>query len=172
MLIVREKIQIVEDETLNYIVISDKNRTMVNNFIRKQWYTTKMVVRGKEFDLSKVEGIIAIENNEIKGLVTYILYDEICEIISLDSLEQSKGVGTTLLGQVINIAKKTKCIKIVLITTNDNINAMRFYQRRGFDMVRLYHNAIDMSRKLKPEIPLVGDNNIPIRHEIEFEMRL
>ena len=65
-----------------------------------------------------------------------------------------------------------KCKRIVLVTTNDNINAIRFYQKRGFDMVCLYHNAMDVSRKLKPEIPLIGENGIPLRHELEFEMIL
>ena len=39
-------------------------------------------------------------------------------------------------------------------------------------MVHLYHNALELSRKLKPEIPLIGENNIPLKHEIEFEIIL
>lgn len=57
-----------------------------------------------------------------------------------------------------------------MITTNDNINAIRFYQKRGFDMAGFFRNALDVSRRLKPEIPLIGENSIPLRHEIEFEM--
>ena len=60
----------------------------------------------------------------------------------------------------------------MLITTNDNLSALQFYQKRGFDMSRLYHNAVDKSRKIKPQIPLTGANGIPIRHEIELEMKL
>lgn len=157
---------------LNYVDISDENRTMVNHFIIKHWYSTTMIVRGKEFDLSTVDGRIALENNEIIGLVTYIFYDKVCEIMSLDSLEQSKGIGTTLVHYVVDLAKKEKCKKIVVITTNDNINAIRFYQRRGFDMFQIYHNVLEISRKRKPEIPLIGDHNIPLRHEIEFQMNL
>ncbi|MDD5936453.1 MAG: GNAT family N-acetyltransferase [Clostridiales bacterium] len=157
---------------MNYIPISDENRTMVNDFIMEQWYSTKMIVRGKEYDLSMADGILAIENSQIKGLITYIFYGDVCEIMSLDSLEPSKGIGTALIQQVIEISKKSGCKKIVLITTNDNINAIRFYQKRGFDMIRLYHNALDLSRKLKPEIPLIGENDIPLRHEIEFELQI
>ena len=54
-------------------------------------------------------------------------------------------------------------------TTNDNLKAMGFYQRRGFDMARLYRNAVDAARSIKPEIPTVGEDGIPLRHEIEFE---
>lgn len=157
---------------MNYIEISDKNRKIVNDFIVNQWYSTKIIVRGKEIDLSTTDGIMVEENNEIKGLITYIVYHEVCEIMSLNSVDKSRGIGTTLVNKVIDIAREHGCKKIVLITTNDNINAIRFYQKRGFDMVQIYHNALDISRKLKPEIPLIGDNNIPLKHEIEFEMIL
>ena len=92
------------------------------------------------------------------------------EILSLDSLQENQGIGSKLVQKIIYEAKERKLQKIVLITTNDNINAIRFYQKRGFDMVHLFHNAMDVSRKLKPEIPLIGENSIPLRHEIEFEL--
>ena len=53
-----------------------------------------------------------------------------------------------------------------------NLNALQFYQKRGFDIVKLHINAVKQSRKIKPEIPLIGFNGIPIRHEIELEMNL
>ena len=73
---------------------------------------------------------------------------------------------------MIREAKALGLRKILLITTNDNIEAMRFYQKRGFDMARLYRGALDTSRKLKPEIPLIGAHGIPLRHEVEFELLL
>jgi hypothetical protein len=57
-----------------------------------------------------------------------------------------------------------------LVTTNDNLNALRFYQKRGFVLVAVHRNALEVSRKLKPEIPLVGMDSIPLRDEIELEM--
>ena len=65
-----------------------------------------------------------------------------------------------------------KLQKIVLITTNDNINEIRFYQKRGFDMANLFRDAVTAARKKKSEIPLIGENSIPLRHEIEFELVL
>ena len=64
------------------------------------------------------------------------------------------------------------CSRITLITTNDNLAALKFYQKRGFDMVRLYRNAVEQARKIKPMIPLLGYDDIPVRHEIELEMIL
>ena len=152
--------------------ITNNNRSLINSFISEQWFSTKMIIRGKVIDMTAVEGIFALENERIIGLITYIAYDDTLEITSLDSLCENQGLGTALLLKVIEIAKKNKCRKIVLITTNDNIKAIRFYQKRGFDMACLYRNAMDISRQLKPEIPLIGEDDIPLKHEIEFEMLL
>ena len=157
---------------MDYTKICESNRAEINQFIKEHWYSTKMVVRGQEFDMSEMEGVVAHNGGQIIGLITYMFRNRICEIMSLDSLEEKQGIGTALLNMVIQEAKENNIQKVVLITTNDNINAIRFYQKRGFDMVNLYRNILDVSRKLKPEIPLIGENDIPLRHEIEFEMIL
>lgn len=150
--------------------INNLNRELVNAFIKQHWYTTKMIIRGKEVDMTKVDGFYFSDGKTIIALITYIVYNNILEIVSLDSLQQNQGIGSELVETVIHEAKERNLQKIVLITTNDNINAIRFYQKRGFDMAHLFRNAMDISRKLKPEIPLIGENSIPLRHEIEFEL--
>lgn len=154
---------------MDYERITSLSRTLINTFIKQKWYTTTMIIRGKEIDMTEVEGFFFREGESVIGLVTYIVYDNILEITSLDSLRENQGIGSRLIEAVKQEAKERCCQKIVLITTNDNINAIRFYQKRGFDMAHLFRNAMDISRKLKPEIPLIGDNSIPLRHEIEFE---
>lgn len=95
-----------------------------------------------------------------------------CEIISLDSVRENRGIGTALVNRVIQTAGDRGCEKVRVITTNDNVRAILFYQKRGFDMVRLYPNSVEEARKLKPEIPTRGEYGLPIRHEIEFELLL
>lgn len=150
--------------------INDWNRNQINEFIRQQWYTTTMIIRGKEIDMTKTEGFYVREGENIVGLITYIVYGSVLEILSLDSLRENQGIGTKLVETVIEEAKDRKLQKIVLITTNDNINAIRFYQKRGFDMTNLFRDAVTAARKRKSEIPLIGENSIPLRHEIEFEL--
>ena len=152
--------------------ITNTNRNLINAFIEQHWYTTTMILRGKEIDMTKVDGFFFREGESVIGLVTYIIYDGILEITSLDCLRENQGIGSRFIEAVMQEAKEKGCQKVVVITTNDNINAIRFYQKRGFDMARLFHNALDISRKLKPEIPLIGENSIPLRHEIEFELLL
>ena len=152
--------------------ITPDNRTAVNAFIKENWFTTAMVLRGRVIDMTKTDGYFASEDKKIIGLVTYIFYRDVCEITSLDSLVENRCLGTRLLDMAIEAAREKSCRRVVLITTNDNIRAIRFYQKRGFDMARLYRNALDVSRRLKLEIPLIGEDSIPLRHEIEFEMEL
>ena len=152
--------------------ITGENREKVNEWIAGQWHSTIVILRGQAIDMTRVEGITAEENGEIIGLITFLCYGDTCEIVSFDSLRENQGIGTALLNWVIRIAKEKRCSRIALITTNDNIRAIRYFQRRGFDMIHFYRNAMDISRQLKPEIPLIGENEIPLRHEIEFEMLL
>lgn len=159
-----------KDGNMDIKPISSENREQVNNFIVSHWFSTDMVVRGEIIDMTVLDGFVVYKGENIIGLLTYKIDGTECKIISLDSLSENQGIGTALVSKVIETAKKNDCTKIKLITTNDNLNAMRFYQKRGFDMVRIYHNALDVSRKLKPSIPLVGEFGIPLKHEIEFEM--
>lgn len=152
--------------------IDQFDRKWIDEFILRQWFSLQMVVRGESIDLSTAAGYYAVEGDEIIGLITYRIADNEMEILSLDSLRENKGIGTELLNKAIYKAVETGCSKITLITTNDNLLALRFYQKRGFDMCKLYCNAIEHSRKIKPEIPLFGENGIPIKHEIQLEMIL
>lgn len=157
---------------MHYEPITPQNRELVNRFIIEHWFSTEMILRRRIVDMTTVDGIVAMEGGKILGLVTYIFHEDICEITSLDSLLENKGIGTTLLESAVSAARRRNCAKVVLITTNDNLHAMRFYQRRGFDMSGFFRNALDTSRRLKPEIPLTGEEGIPLRHEIEFEFIL
>ncbi len=61
-------------------------------------------------------------------------------------------------------------IEVWLITTDANLHALRFYQRRGLVLAALHRNAVEAARRIKPEIPLIGNDGIPIRDELELEL--
>lgn len=157
---------------MELIPINGENRQQVNDLIRSLWYSTDIIVRGEVVDTSVLEGFTAMEQEEITGFITYRIQDGECEIMSLASIKENQGTGTSLINLVKEIAKQQNCTKLKLITTNDNMNALKFYQKRGFDMIRVYPNAMDLSRSIKPAIPLIGEYGIPLKHEIEFEMIL
>ena len=158
---------------MRYEPITPALRERVNDFLRAHWFTTDMVLRGAVIDMTRAEGIVALDDADaLVGLLTYRADGDTCEILSLDSVRPGKGIGTALIERVQALATARGCRRLVVITTNDNIEAIRFYRRRGFDLVRLYRGALDASRRLKPEIPLIGEHGIPLRHELEFERAL
>lgn len=157
---------------MEYRPIADTDRDAVNAFIREHWHGSDMIVHGERIDMTAAEGVAAYDGDTLTGLVTYRIMGNECEILSLDSLKEGRGVGSALVENIIGIAKDHHCRCIKVTTTNDNINAMGFYQKRGFRMARLYPNAIETARRIKPSIPLTGENGIPIRDAIEFEMRV
>ena len=157
---------------MDILQIDQRNRGEIDAFIVRQWFTMQMVVHGECIALSDAEGWYAREEGGIIGLILYRVTGAEMEILSLDSLRENRGIGTALLNRAIDQAKRSRLERVMLITTNDNLRALQFYQKRGFDMVRLRRNALEQARRLKPEIPLTGLNGIPLRHEIELEMRL
>lgn len=111
-------------------------------------------------------------DGERAGLATYGLEGGECEVITLNSLVPGRGVGRTLLEAVVTEARAAACWRVWLVTTNDNLPALRFYQRLGWDLAALHAGAVDEARRLKPEIPATGLDGIPIRHELELELQL
>lgn len=153
--------------------INGELRKDVVAFIIKNWGSPIIVSRGRVHSADKLPGFVAIDYNmQIKGLITYHVENDECEIVSLDSMVENMGIGSRLVEQVVRIAKEQGCKRVWLITTNDNTKAMRFYQKRGFNMKALYINAVQEARRIKPEIPLYGNDGIPILHEIEFEKKI
>ena len=152
--------------------ISKETRNIVNQFFIDNWFSTDMNIRGEIIDGTKLDGFLLQEDNTIIGLVTYTFFGDICEIVSIDSKRENMGIGSALLKEIEKIAIDNQCKKMRLITTNDNMRALQFYQKRGYYLTKLYPNAMEEVRKQKPSVPLIGENGIPLRDEIELEKNL
>ncbi|GAA1611624.1 GNAT family N-acetyltransferase [Nonomuraea maheshkhaliensis] len=128
--------------------------------------------RGVAHDTTALPGVIALLDGERAGVATYRIDGRECELVTLDSVRGGAGVGTALVDAVAEAARAEGAERLWLITTNDNLRALRFYQRSGFDLVAVHRDAVAHSRALKPSIPEVGLDGIPIRHELELELPL
>ncbi|WP_349408541.1 GNAT family N-acetyltransferase [Pseudalkalibacillus sp. SCS-8] len=158
---------------MEIISLKDIPKERIFEFFRLQWGSPKMVVSSGVYDGSTLDGFTIInEENEIIGLVTYIIKAKESEIISLDSLKEGKGIGTSLIQAVESVALQNQCRLVKVITTNDNLLGLKFYQKRGFVLSKIHKNAVQRAREIKPEIPLIGNDGIPIRDEIELEKLL
>lgn len=149
--------------------VSSSDTSWVSQALTNLWGSTKMVTRGKLLDVAKMPGFIAEEEGRKVGLITYVIADQECEIMSINSLTPGKGIGSKLLTAVEQIAKGKGCTKLIVITTNDNAKAVEFYKKNGFTIALVRKNIMNEYRKLKPEIPLTGIDGIPLTDEIELE---
>src|SRR5262245_42180622 len=125
---------------------------------------------GSTIDALTCDGLVAEADDGRVGIVTYVRDGDDVEVVYLEAVHHGSGVGTALLEAV---AETTGADRMWMVTTNDNLDALRFYQRRGFRIcdVRV-GGADDARRTLKPTIPAVGNFSIPIRDEIVLERRI
>lgn len=144
----------------------------LRQFWKEQWSGDFIVTHGSIHQPEDVDGFVVEDGELWAGLITYKLVNDECEVISLDGLREGEGIGTMLLRKVIEEARIRKCKRVFLITTNDNLYALGFYQRRDFELVAIRRGAVNETRKIKPAIPIIGQNHIPLRDEIELEMTL
>jgi len=147
----------------------DSDRAWACALLAERWGSTVMITCGVPHDLAALPGLVAWVGGERAGLLIYRLDGPDCEVMSLDSVIGGVGIGTALLAAVQTIARAEGCRRVWLITTNDNTPALRFYQRRGFTLAAFHRQSLDAARALKPEIPLIGLEGIPLRDEIELE---
>jgi len=139
--------------------------------ILERWGGPFVVSKGRMHDTRKLPGLVASIEGRPVGLLTFCKRYSQIEIVTLDALEEGKGIGRALVKAVCAHAAKIGVRRIWLITSNDNVGAVAFYTRRGFRLVHVWLDAITEARKLKPQIPEKDDRGVPIRDELEFEMR-
>lgn len=149
-----------------------EERPWIERQLRERWGSVTVVSRGQAHDAAQLPALVALDEEGIVGLATFRIEAGQCELITLDALREGRGVGSALLAAVADRAAEHACRRLWLITSNDNLNAIRFYQRCGMRLVAVYTGAIDEARQLKPSIPTTGQYGIPVHHELEFELQL
>lgn len=140
--------------------------------MRKWWGDEMVVIRAEQYHPAEYDGLIAEYENENTGLIILRFADALCEIMSLSTDGRHPAAGEKLLAAALLFARENKAEKMIVVTTNDNIQALRFYQQMGFTICAWRKNAVEEARRIKPQIPRAGNYNIPIRDEIELEIIL
>lgn len=152
--------------------LTPADQRQVAGWMAEHWGFEIVVSRGVVHRPVELPGFAAVAGEQWLGLLTYHIADEACEIVTLDSVQPNVGVGTALIKAAKQAAQEAGCRRLWLITTNDNTDGLRFYQKRGFVLVAIHRDAVSRARQIKPEIPLAGNNGILMGDEIELEMLL
>lgn len=155
-------------------VIKQEDATWIKPFIDEHWGGEPLVIRdSKKYYPSSLSlnGIVAEREQHIVGILFYEITDQGCEIILLEVFHKFQGIGTALLKQLQEIAKHNNCHRIYVMTTNDSLDALRFYQRKGFTIYEIRVNAVAQARAIKPTIGLVGEYGMEFRYGMRLIWR-
>jgi GNAT superfamily N-acetyltransferase len=149
----------------------DTDRSWASEVLDRELAGPVQARRGEALNALDLPGLVAEDGGRPAGLLFYRLDGEDCELFLILAIERAAGIGTALVDALV--ARAAGCRRIWVVTTNDNLRALRFYQRRGFALCALRPGAVDDTRgRLKPGIPLTGDDGIPLRDELELERLL
>ena len=153
-------------------ITTPDDSTLISRLMTEHWGGEPLVIRAKNYYPSKLDGIIAAQDSETIGFLFYDIQGTSCEIVVFEVFAKFQGIGSKILEKLKVIARAEGCNRIYLMTTNDSLDALRFYQRRGFHICDIHLDSVKESRKIKPGIPLIGDYEIPLRDEIDLELIL
>jgi GNAT superfamily N-acetyltransferase len=157
----------VADNTLRIKSVVNTDRPAIGRFIASRWGAT-VIVHGTVFRPAELPGLVAVRDGRLAGLLTYDVDGDSLEIVTLDAVTPNGGVGSALVTAVSDEARRRQVRQLIVITTNDNLDALRFYQRREFRLAAVRPGAVEESRRLKPQISEIGHYDIPVRDEIEL----
>lgn len=163
------------DDTISIRAARESDQARIRAELVRNWESTQIWSIGRAFEADRIPAFVAEIGGNFAGLATYEVHPGgyQCELVTLSSAIPGRGVGAALLAAVEREARAAGCARVFLTTTNDNTDAMRFYQRQGWDMCGFHRGIVDRVREtLKPSTPRGGNHGITIRHEIEFEKLL
>ncbi|HEX4490582.1 MAG TPA: GNAT family N-acetyltransferase [Acidimicrobiia bacterium] len=153
--------------------VTDDDRPWIADTIASTFASTRVASRGRLIDdVSQLDGYIAELDGHPIGVALWLEVDGAAELVAIVTTYRGAGAGVALLDAAVEHARDAGWKRLWLITTNDNTDALRIYQRAGWDWIGFHRNSIEQSRVLKPEIPTLGQHGIPIAHELEFEYPL
>jgi hypothetical protein len=148
------------------------DRTFLEDLLRLRWSGGALMLRGKIVHPKDVEALAAYRDGRLAGVATWRLEGPVMYLVTLNNISDQRGVGLALLDAMKTFGREKGSALLRVIVTNDNLNALGFYQRRGFRIIAVHTGAIDVIRGMMPQIPEMGANRIPIRDEIELEIAL
>ena len=152
--------------------LTPEDQSWLKPYIIDHWGAAEVVVHNTIHQPVSLPGFVAEGEENLKGVVTFLIKEGDCEIVTLNCEPSRRGLGSALLKMVEETASSLGCNRCWLVTTNDNLDGLRFYQRRGYRMAAIYYGGVSASRQVKPAIPLVGDYGIQLQDEIVLEKNL
>jgi ribosomal protein S18 acetylase RimI-like enzyme len=154
--------------------LADRDETWATDLLGHALAGRLQARRGESVDVLDGDGLVAEIDGRPVGLLTFRPDGPTTiELAALVVGEPGRGIGSALVDALLIEAARSGADRIWAVTTNDNLEALRLYQRRGFRLVALRAGAVDEARAtIKPSIGDLAANGIPIRDELELAIDL
>jgi ribosomal protein S18 acetylase RimI-like enzyme len=153
--------------------IVEADRAWLQELLINSWGAVHVITGENGRDADRLPGLVAhTERGERVGLLTYEITARGLEIVTIDAVVPHTGIGSALLDAARAVAEDAGCTRLWLITTNDNLGALRFYQRRGLRVRAVHPGAVQRARLRKPQIGATGEFGIALCDELELELPL
>lgn len=161
--------------------IGDAHRAFVRAEIIRHWCSPLIYSINRPIQADKLPGFVATlagptpdgqSSPSIIGHITLDFRGDECEVVTLSAIIEGRGIATALMRAAVDEAVRRGSRRMLLTTSNDNLRALAFYQKRGWRLVAVHRGMIDRYREREKEIPVIGLNGIPLHDEIELELAL
>jgi GNAT superfamily N-acetyltransferase len=150
---------------------TDAERPLVKALFERDFGRTHIVGFGEVLNVDEMPALVATMHDEVSGALAYRLLGDGLHIVALatDPMWQRSGVGGHLVAETELLARRLGLMRLVVTSTNDNLPALYFYQRRGYRLVAVTPGSM-LAHTGGVAIP--GFAGIPVRDEIRLEKQL
>ncbi|MEM7246092.1 MAG: GNAT family N-acetyltransferase [Acidobacteriota bacterium] len=152
--------------------LSPSDSDWVNEWLRSDWGSSRIVTRGRLHDPMDFPGWVAHRASTPVGVLVYRPLGDAAELLWLQVHERRQGIGRQLVEALQSDGWTRRWSRIWAITTEDNRDALEFYRAMDFECVARHEGALDVARRLKPSIPEVGSHGKPLHDELELAVEL
>jgi GNAT superfamily N-acetyltransferase len=148
------------------------DRAQLEELLRMRWPDATLIICGQFIRPEDVEGLGYYSGDRLHGIATWRSSPRIMHIVAVNAFSEMRGVGGALVDAMAAHGRAQGMGVLRATISNDNIVALRFYQRRGFRITAFHRGIIEAMRNVKPSIPQFGLDGIPMRDEFELELEL
>jgi GNAT superfamily N-acetyltransferase len=153
--------------------LREEERPWLAEALRESWFGETVLARGREWRPASLPALVALDDSgEPVGIATWTVERDTADLVTLNALVPGQGIGRLLIDAVARAARDAGARHLRVMTTNDNLRALRLYQRAAFRLSEVRPGAVDEARLAKPSIPEIGNDGIPIRDEIDLVREL
>lgn len=149
---------------------TDSDRLALRELFQQDFGRTKIIAFGQVMDIDQMPMLVAVMHRDPSGALAYRLLGDGLHIVALatDPMWQRSGVGGHLVAEAELLARRLGLVRLIVATTNDNLPALYFYQRRGYRLAALVPESVVMQTRQE----IAGFAGIPVRDEIRLEKRI